>query len=80
MTYYFLDFKSDDSFFADEEGRELPDVEAAHHEALGVLANVIIDVVIEGAMDQHFAVQVRDDLGPVLELTAIYGSKISRKQ
>ena len=78
MARYFFDFKTDGAFANDEEGMELPDVEAAHNEAVDSLGELI--VVTEGAIDQHFAIEVRDELGPVLKLTAVVGSTILRKQ
>ena len=57
---------------------ELPDVEAAHNEAVGSLAEMF--VVEEGAIDRRFVINVRDELGPVLEVSAVLGSKIIRKQ
>ena len=64
----------------DDEGIELSDVEAAHVEALGALADALCDVVREGKADQCLAIEVRDEFGPVLEVTAIFGSRILRKQ
>jgi len=58
----------------------LPDTDAAHDEAVNALCDALPDIVIEGATDQSFAVEVRDDLGPVLELVAVLRSKIFRKQ
>jgi hypothetical protein len=34
---------------------------------------------MEGAIEQTFAIEVRDAVGPVLEVTAVFGSKILRK-
>jgi hypothetical protein len=64
----------------DDEGRELPDADAAHTEAMGALANAIEDVMIQGQSDQQIAVDVRDELGPVLEVSAVLASKFLRKQ
>jgi hypothetical protein len=80
MTKYFFDFRAGEILSRDEEGAELPDVEEAHGEALGALVDALSDVVREGRSDQHFAIEVRDELGPVLEITAVLGSKILRKQ
>ena len=79
MTRYFFDFKTDGAFANDEEGMELPDVEAAHDEDRQILLGELI-VIREGTIDQHFSVEVRDELGPVLKLTALIGSTILRKQ
>jgi hypothetical protein len=78
MARYFFDFKTDDAFANDEDGVELPNVEAAHNEAVDSLGEMF--VVKEGATDQHFIINVRDELGPVLQITAVIGSTIFRKQ
>lgn len=80
MNTYFFDFRSGDVISRDEEGHELPDIDSAHGEALGALADAFQDVVLQGKSDQHVAVEDRDDLGPVLEVTAVLGSRILRKQ
>ena len=80
MTLYFFDFRSADTFSADEDGTELPDAEAAHGMALGALVDAARDAVMEGSTDQHFAVEVRNGIGSVLEVTAVFSSIIFRKQ
>jgi hypothetical protein len=80
MARYFFDFRSDGAYALDEEGEELLDVEAAHQEALSALADAIQHIVLEGAINQYFAVEVRDDFGQVLEVTAVLGSRFLRKQ
>jgi len=76
MTQYFFDFRSRDVVSRDDEGYELSDMVAAHREAVDALQ----DLLIQGGADQHVAIDVRDDFGPVLEVTAILGSKILRTQ
>jgi hypothetical protein len=80
MAQYFLDFRSAHFFSRDEEGIELPDTEAAHDLALGVLVDAAREAVTEGSTDQHFAIEVRDGSGPVLQVTGIFNSRIFRKQ
>lgn len=80
MALYFFDFKSVDVESLDTEGIELPDVEAAHDMALGALVDAARDAVIEGSLDQSFAVEVRTGIGPVLEVTAIFSSRIFSTQ
>jgi hypothetical protein len=80
MIRYFFDLRSGDVVSMDEEGRLLEDAEAAHQEAVGSLADGIVGIVVEGQSDQHVAVDVRDELGPVLEVSAVFASKILRKQ
>ena len=80
MAQYFFDLRSDGIFSQDEDGVELLDAEAAHDMALGALVDATRDAVIEGSMGQHFAVEVRNGTGRVLEVTAVFNSKIFRKQ
>ncbi|MBV9456655.1 MAG: hypothetical protein JO141_03940 [Bradyrhizobium sp.] len=80
MTQYFFDFRSSGVVSSDDEGQELPDVEAAHREAVEALADALQDIVLEGGSDQRIIIDVRDDLGPVLQITAVLGSKLLRKQ
>ena len=44
------------------------------------LASAVSETMVEGAAGQHLAIEVRDELRPVLELNAFVGSKILRKQ
>jgi hypothetical protein len=80
MTKFFFDFRQDGALSSDDEGAELSDAGMAHGEALGALVDAICDVMKEGQSDQRFAVEVRDELGPVLEITAVFASNILRKQ
>ena len=48
MTRYFFDFRSGGIVSTDDEGQELPDVEAAHGEAIEALADALQDLVLEG--------------------------------
>ena len=79
MTRYFFDFRANGALSRDEEGAELQDMEEVHREALGALVDAICDVVMEGQGDQRFAIEVRDENGSALEITAIFGSRILRK-
>jgi hypothetical protein len=69
MAQYFFDLKSADTFSRDDDGVKLPDAEAAHDLAIGALVDLARDAVIEGSIGQHFAVEVRNGTGPVLEVT-----------
>jgi hypothetical protein len=80
MSLYFFDLKSAGVFSRDEEGIEMPNAEAAHDMAFGALVDAARDAVMEGALDQHYAVEVRDGIGPVLEVSAVFSSRIFRKQ
>jgi hypothetical protein len=80
MAHYFFDFRSAGTFSQDTVGIELPHLEAAHEMALGALVDAACDAVIEGSIGQHFAIEVRNGTGPVLEVTAVFNSKIFRTQ
>lgn len=80
MARYFFDFRSNGAVSTDDEGVDLSDAQAAHQTAVGALADGIRDFAIEGSSDVHFGIEVRDDIGRVLDVTAKLGSKIYRKQ
>ncbi|MCP3397144.1 MULTISPECIES: DUF6894 family protein [unclassified Bradyrhizobium] len=80
MERYFFDFKSVHAGSRDPEGMDLPDAEAAHEVALDALMDAARAAVIEGCLDQRFAVEVRNGVGPVLEVTAVFNSRIFRRQ
>jgi hypothetical protein len=76
VALYFFDFRSADAFSLDEEGMQLPDTEAAHEMALGAISDAARDGVAEATLDQCFAVEVRNGTGKVLEITAVFNSRI----
>ena len=80
MTQYYFDLRSDRAFSKDDEGINLRDADAAHQQALNALADLARDAVLEGSTNQHFAIEVRDGIGRVLEVTASYNSRIFRTQ
>jgi len=80
MAQYFFDLRSGDIVSRDDEGQELTDMDDAHSEAVKVLADALEEVLMQGFVDQHVAVDVRDGIGPVLEVAAVVESKILRKQ
>ena len=80
MERYFFDYRTNGSLAVDEEGHDFLDVDAAHSEAFAALAESIRDNVRSDAgSDQHLVVEVRDARGPVLEVSALFRSKILRR-
>ena len=75
VAQYFFDLRSGDTFSKDNFGIELPDAEAAHDMALGAAR----DAVMEGTIDQRFAVEVRIGTGRILEVGAVFHSRIFRR-
>ena len=80
MTTYFFDFRANQAFSRDDEGMDLVSASHAHEEALKAIVDAICDVIMEGHADQRFAIEVRDHIGPVLDITAVFASTIHRKQ
>lgn len=80
MVRYFFDFKSDGVRSADEEGVELLNIEAAHETAVVALADALRDGAMEGATSQQMSVEVRYELGLVVEVSVFFRSRIIRKQ
>jgi hypothetical protein len=66
MKRYFFDIREGDKFVTDDEGMELPHVEAAQMEAARSLANMVRDKV-DSLPFSLMAVHVRDSDGPVVE-------------
>ena len=71
MKRYFFDMLDQDKLILDDEGIELPNVEAAQEEAARSLA----DMVKEDLHNETFSnvsVQVRDSEGPILEAKFVW--------
>jgi hypothetical protein len=67
MPRYFFDFSDDGRVVRDEEGTELPDLDAARDEALKTLAGIARDELPDGNR-REFALTIRD--GGDAKLTA----------
>jgi hypothetical protein len=80
MARYFFDFRSGETVSLDKDGQDFADMEAAYEAALDILADAVSEVMREGIVSQPLAIQVRDEFGLVLELTATVGGKIFRTQ
>jgi hypothetical protein len=77
MKRYFFDMQDGDNFCPDEEGLELPDIEAAQVEAARSLADMVRDKI----SSQPFclmAIQVRDNDGPVIEAKFVWELLLKR--
>jgi hypothetical protein len=70
MTRYYFDLRDRDGFIIDDEGFELPDIEAAQREAVLSLADHgrgSYEKAIGSLTD--LAIEVRDDAGPVMQVS-----------
>jgi Domain of unknown function (DUF6894) len=80
MARYYFDFRSDETSSIDEDGEDLTDLSAAHRVAIVALVEAMPEIAVEGAHDQELVIEVRDELGPVLRVSAVLQSQILRKQ
>ena len=71
MTRYFFDIRYGDKIAIDEEGLELPDIEAAQIEAAYSLAGMVRDK-INSQPFSLMAIQVRDGEGAVVEAKFVW--------
>jgi len=71
MARYFFDWRDNETFEEDEEGMELPDLEAVKVEASQALLERAKDIL--PGLDRHrLSIEVRDDSGrPLLSITLI---------
>ena len=67
MKRYYFDIREGDQLAADEEGLMMRDIDAVQKEAAQSLADMARDAV-SGRMLHRMAIEVRDDIGPVLEV------------
>lgn len=66
MPRYHFNLHNSIGFVADEEGRDLPDLETAHEEALKGARSIIAEEVLGGRLDLRGRVDVTDGAGKPL--------------
>jgi len=71
MPRFFFDFDGANGTTRDEDGEEMSDMEAARHEAMAALGEAGRDFTRQGA-DGRLVINVRDDRGPVLSVSATF--------
>jgi hypothetical protein len=73
MPRYYFDIREGEDFAPDEEGLELPSIQAVQEEAARSLADMARDSIrkVDGGGHQ-MAIEVRDDHGPVLQVKLTY--------
>jgi hypothetical protein len=79
MAHYYFDLRDGDELVADEEGMELSNMETVQEEATRALAGLATDSVrnFNGARGHQMAIEVRDQVGPVMEVKFTF--EIARK-
>ena len=79
MAVYYFDLRDGEELVVDEEGIELRSMRAAQDEAARALAGLAWDAMrLEGTQSHEMAIEVRDKLGPVMEVR--FSFDIARKQ
>ena len=71
MPRYFFDYFENGELFADDAGVELPDVEAARHEAKTIAAEIGRDYFVDVPRAAYVEVQARDAEGHALFATSV---------
>ena len=70
---YYFDLRDADGVTRDEEGVELPDIEAALEEAALALADMARGVALDDIGSGHqMAIEVRDERGPLLQANFVF--------
>ncbi|KJC60200.1 hypothetical protein UP10_14085 [Bradyrhizobium sp. LTSPM299] len=77
MTRYFFDIREGDKVAIDEEGEDLPSVQAAQEEAAGSLADLARDEIGCYPFCQ-MSIAVRDTGGPVVEAKFVWELRQTR--
>ena len=79
MQRFYLDFDDGERpATKDDEGEEFADIDAAKREALLALGAAAKDLSRHGSQGR-VAIRVRDDEGPVLEVSNTFEAKLIRK-
>ncbi|WP_247973425.1 DUF6894 family protein [Bradyrhizobium sp. 195] len=79
MSCYYFDLRDDDGFAPDDDGLELPNVQAVQEEAARTLTDVTRDALLRPINPVRIAVEVRDDSGPVMQIRFTIEVEIARK-
>jgi hypothetical protein len=68
MTRYYFDLRDQGGLVVDEEGMDLPDMEAVEREATQAMADAARESLHRPIKPSEAAIEVRDDTGPVLRV------------
>jgi uncharacterized protein DUF6894 len=67
MPRYFFNVRQGTEYHRDEEGQEFGDTEAARHEAMSLIREMIGEKVLHGGSVDHRTIEIADEAGMVLE-------------
>jgi hypothetical protein len=79
VSCYYFDLRDDDGFAPDDEGLELPNIQAVQEEAARALADAIQDALLRPINPTWVALEVRDGSGPVMQIRLAIEVEIKRK-
>ncbi|MCP3471731.1 hypothetical protein NLM33_15520 [Bradyrhizobium sp. CCGUVB1N3] len=79
MSCYYFDLRDDDDFAPDDEGLELPNIQAVQEEAAKALTDAARDALLRPINPTRIAVEARDDSGPVMQIRFTIEVEINRK-
>jgi hypothetical protein len=60
MPLFFMNIRNAAGFVLDDEGQELPDLDAARAEAIGGIRSVLAEEVRAGVLNLHGQIEIRD--------------------
>ena len=67
MPRYYFHVREGGVLSRDEEGQELPDAEAARHEAISAAREILGDKLLHGGSLNNRAVEIADETGHVVD-------------
>ena len=79
MPLFFFDTRDNDHFIEDDDGLVFADLEAVRVEAARALADLAREV-IHRSLKRELAVEVRDELGPVLKTNLVFEAVMLRSE
>jgi hypothetical protein len=74
MPVYHFDLRDGETFVADEEGMELPDIETAQVEAVESMSEMVKELTLRSSkpLGHPLSVEVRDPDGSVFQLSFMF--------
>jgi hypothetical protein len=77
MAKCYFDFREAGALIIDEVGQDVSDVETARAEAIRAVGEIVRELTLK-CRDGHAAVTLRDDDGPLFEVTATFKTRLLR--
>jgi hypothetical protein len=68
MPRYFFHVRDGAELSPDEEGQELPDLEAARHEAINTSREMLGERILHGGALNHRQIEIADETGHVVDV------------